>query len=41
MVNQNNTNDYVFDEDVKTTLVFTTMAHPIVHSVMEGFNGTM
>ena len=31
--------DYVFDENVNTSCIYTTLANPIVHSVMEGFNG--
>jgi len=31
--------EHVFDQHVKTEVIFTTLANPIVNSVMEGFNG--
>jgi len=31
--------DHIFDKNMKTEAIFATLAHPIIHSVMEGFNG--
>ena len=31
--------DHVFDESATTEQIYTTLTKPIVHSVMEGFNG--
>ena len=31
--------DHVFDESATTEQIYTTLTRPIVHSVMEGFNG--
>lgn len=33
--------DHIFDQDVTNQTIFDKMAKPIVHSAIEGFNGTI